>query len=160
NTIALIAGSALPRSTFSTMPSGTPGLSALTGGLSTVMTPIPSTFSNRTNVFSGMSCPSRFCEFITDKTTAKLGTLASLLVRKYLRYRNPALSGDGVEQVDPTLFLEDGGIAQLVYVTIGGAAHRRCERRIGAFPSIFRAKDFDGSAFLPAMPIAVEADAA
>jgi hypothetical protein len=55
---ALIAGSALPRSTFSTMPSGTPGLSALTGGLSTVMTPIPSTFSKRTNPPSAMSISS------------------------------------------------------------------------------------------------------
>src|ERR1700730_11112919 len=56
-TIALTAGSALPRATFSTMPSGTPGLSALTGGLSTVMTPIPSTFSKRTRVPSAISCP-------------------------------------------------------------------------------------------------------
>src|SRR5271163_4458089 len=56
-TITLIAESALPRSTFSTMPSGTPGLNALTGGLSTVMTPIPSTFSKRTNAPSAMPSP-------------------------------------------------------------------------------------------------------
>jgi hypothetical protein len=59
STIARIAGSALPRSTHSMMPSGTPGESALTGGLSIVMTPIPSSFSNCTNVPSAMSCPSR-----------------------------------------------------------------------------------------------------
>src|SRR5437660_10752833 len=55
STIALTAGLALPRSTFSTMPSGTPGLKALTGGLSTVMTPMPSTFSKRTNAVSAIS---------------------------------------------------------------------------------------------------------
>src|SRR6266853_1309741 len=55
NTIARIAGSALPRSTFSMMPSGTPGESALTGGLSTVMTPIPSTFSKRTSAPSAIA---------------------------------------------------------------------------------------------------------
>ena len=36
---------------------GTPGLKALTGGLSTVMTPIPSTFSKRTNPPSAISSP-------------------------------------------------------------------------------------------------------
>src|SRR5438094_10075665 len=47
--IAFTAGSALPLSTAATMPSGTPGDSALTGGLSIVMTPIPSAFSKRTS---------------------------------------------------------------------------------------------------------------
>src|SRR6185437_6037247 len=49
STIALTAGSALPRSTAAVMPSGTPGDKALTGGLSIVMIPMPSSISKRTN---------------------------------------------------------------------------------------------------------------
>src|SRR5437773_9038398 len=54
STIAFTVGSALPLSTAATMPSGTPGDSALTGGLSTMMTPIPLTFSKRTKVLSAI----------------------------------------------------------------------------------------------------------
>src|SRR5271154_957296 len=49
NTIALTAGAALPLSSAATMPSGTPGDIAFTGGLSTVMIPISPSFSNRTS---------------------------------------------------------------------------------------------------------------
>src|SRR5262245_43757832 len=51
-TIALTDGSASPFSSASTMPSRTPGPSALTGGLSMVTMPIPSSTSKRT---SGLS---------------------------------------------------------------------------------------------------------
>src|SRR5205807_10127242 len=49
SSIAFTAGSAFPLSTAATMPSGTPGDSALTGGLSTVMTPMSPSFSKRTS---------------------------------------------------------------------------------------------------------------
>src|SRR5262249_42818105 len=51
-TIAFTPASTSPFSSASTMPSRTPGPNALTGGLSMVMTPTPSSTSNRTSSFS------------------------------------------------------------------------------------------------------------
>src|SRR5258705_3340527 len=85
STIALTPGSALPRSTFSTMPSGTPGLSALTGGLSMVMTPIPSAFSKRTNAPSAMSTSQKFT---TRQCASEIISLSHcLIVRLNCRLR-------------------------------------------------------------------------
>src|SRR5271168_842928 len=55
STIALTDGSALPLSSASTMPCGTPGDSAFTGGLSTVMMPTPLSVSKRTSSPSAIS---------------------------------------------------------------------------------------------------------
>src|SRR5262245_11707525 len=56
STMAFTSGSASPFSIASRMPSRTPGASALTGGLSITMIPMPSSTSKRT---SGLSpCPS------------------------------------------------------------------------------------------------------
>src|SRR6202022_1810056 len=59
--------------------------------------------------------------------------------------------------LDPTVLFEDGGIAQLVHLPVGGAAHRWNERCIRAFPCTVRPKDLEGRAFLPATPIAGKA---
>jgi hypothetical protein len=37
--------------------------------------------------------------------------------------RDPAFSGNGIEQIHSPVFFEDGRIPQLIYLPLGGAAH-------------------------------------
>ena len=53
---------------------------------------------------------------------------SELFADQDLGNRDPAFSGNRIEQIHPSVFFEDGRIAQLIYLTVGGAAHRRNER--------------------------------
>ena len=45
-----------------------------------------------------------------------------LAFQVHLGEPDPALAGDGVEQIDPTIFFEDRGVTELVHRDIDGAA--------------------------------------
>ena len=46
----------------------------------------------------------------------------ALAFQMHLGAPDPALAGDGVEQIDPTVFFEDRGVTELVHRNIDGAA--------------------------------------
>ena len=46
----------------------------------------------------------------------------ALAFQMHLGEPDPALAGDGVEQIDPTVFFEDRGGTELVHRNIDGAA--------------------------------------
>src|ERR1700730_2886633 len=90
-----------------------------------------------------------------------MGVLRSeLFAHQDFGNRDPAFSSNGIEQIHPPVFVEDGGIAQLIYPPVSGATHRRNERRVCALPAPLRSEDFGGCTFLPTMPIAGEVDPA
>src|SRR6516225_668897 len=90
-----------------------------------------------------------------------IGMLSSdLCVEQDFGDRDPAFPGDRIEQIYPSVFFEDRGIAQLIYLPVSGAAQRRNKRRIGALPAALRPQDLDGCAVLPVVPVAGEVDEA
>ena len=46
----------------------------------------------------------------------------ALAFQMHLGEPDPPLAGDGVEQIDPTVFFEDRGVTELVHRNIDGAA--------------------------------------
>src|SRR6516165_449521 len=85
---------------------------------------------------------------------------SDLCVEQDFGDRDPAFPGDRIEQIYPSVFFEDRGIAQLIYLPVSCAAHRRDKRRVGALPGAFRPEDLGGCAVLPVVPVAGELDSA
>src|ERR1700730_18215806 len=79
-----------------------------------------------------------------------MGVRSELFAHQDFGNRDPAFSSNGIEQIHPPVFVEDGGIAQLIYPPVSGATHRRNERRVCALPAPLRSEDFGGCTFLPA----------
>jgi hypothetical protein len=63
---------------------------------------------------------------------------SELFVHQEFGNRDPAFSGDGIEQIHSPVFFKDGGIAQLIYLSLGGTAHRWNERCVRTLPATLR----------------------
>src|SRR5215467_2998219 len=100
-TIAFTPASTSPFSSASTMPSRTPGPNALTGGLSMVMTPTPSSTSNRTSSFS----PSAMA-FPPACPAPALPAAASQLLSQHCRFPRPAATQKRSRSAEARFYLE------------------------------------------------------